>query len=68
MVKLSLILYEFFDAIVGQPGIWMPPPAPMLGVPQGLEYLTQIDQLVVCQQVELLECKYISTCFVIVDS
>lgn len=34
---------------------WMAPPPEMTGVPPGLEYLTQIDQLVCCQQVELVE-------------
>ncbi len=46
----------------GQPGKappqYMPAPAVMEGVPQGLEYLAQIDQLLVNQQVELLECSY----------
>ena len=33
----------------------MPAPAVMSGVPPGLEYLSQIDQLLVNQQIELLE-------------
>lgn len=36
-------------------GDWMPTPQPIHGVPPGLEYLSQIDQLVIKQQVELLE-------------
>ena len=34
---------------------YMPAPAVMTGVPPGLEYLSQIDQLLVHQQIELLE-------------
>jgi len=36
---------------------WMPTPQAPVGCPPGLEYLTQIDQLLVNQQVELLERK-----------
>ncbi|KAB0356508.1 hypothetical protein FD754_000664, partial [Muntiacus muntjak] len=34
---------------------WMPPPLPPANCPPGLEYLTQIDQLLIHQQMELLE-------------
>ena len=39
------------------PPQYMPAPATMAGVPPGLEYLSQIDQLLVNQQIELLESK-----------
>ncbi|XP_052227793.1 phospholipid scramblase 2-like [Dreissena polymorpha] len=39
----------------GQPQAWMARPPGIPGVPPGLEYLAQIDQLLVKQQVELLE-------------
>jgi len=44
--------------VPGQPGgqaQWMAAPASIPGVPPGLEYLTQIDQLLIHQQIELLE-------------
>jgi len=34
---------------------WMPMPEAMPGCPSGLEYLTQLDQLVIKQKVELME-------------
>ena len=36
---------------------WMPAPEGPPGCPPGLEYLTQVDQLLVNQQIELLESK-----------
>ena len=36
---------------------WMAQPQAPIGCPPGLEYLAQIDQLLVQQQVELLECQ-----------
>jgi len=49
-------------AILGQPGAemqWMAAPPVTPGVPPGLEYLTQIDQLIVRQHIELLEGEWI---------
>ncbi len=46
----------------------MPAPAAIAGCPAGLEYLTQIDQLLVNQQVELLECKCVCVGAWLVDS
>ena len=39
----------------GAPVQWMMAPPAIRGVARGLEYLTQVDQLLVHQQVELLE-------------
>lgn len=44
------------QALPGQVQIqWMAPPPSILGCPPGMEYLTQLDQLLVHQQVELFE-------------
>jgi len=48
-------------AIPGPPGApvqWMVSPRAIYGVPRGLEYLSQVDQLLVHQQKELLESEY----------
>ncbi|XP_040090295.1 phospholipid scramblase 2 [Oryx dammah] len=49
-----------YQPVTGHPGAptqvpWMPAPLRPLNCPPGLEYLTQIDQLLIHQQVELLE-------------
>ncbi|XP_019789879.1 phospholipid scramblase 1 isoform X2 [Tursiops truncatus] len=49
-----------YQPVTSQPGApagvpWMPAPSPPLNCPPGLEYLTQIDQLLIHQQIELLE-------------
>ncbi|XP_030678547.1 phospholipid scramblase 1 isoform X4 [Nomascus leucogenys] len=40
---------------------WMPAPPPPLNCPPGLEYLSQIDQILIHQQIELLEGYVIQT-------
>ncbi len=37
-------------------------PQGITGCPPGLEYLTQIDQILVHQQIELIESKFKTTC------
>ncbi|XP_070609476.1 phospholipid scramblase 1-like [Erythrolamprus reginae] len=38
-----------------QPIIWMPPPPEIPKCPRGLEYFSQLDQITVSQQIELME-------------
>ena len=63
-LAIHLVSVGFFSIgmpMTGQPGgpapqvQWMARPQGMPGCPPGLEYLAQIDQLLVKQQVELLE-------------
>ncbi|ELK35947.1 Phospholipid scramblase 1 [Myotis davidii] len=45
-----------YNQPVGPAGVpWMPAPPPPSDCPRGLEYLSQIDQILIHQQVELLE-------------
>ncbi|KAJ6669370.1 hypothetical protein lerEdw1_008179 [Lerista edwardsae] len=39
----------------GHPAMWMPTPPRIPNCPPGLEYLTQIDKLIIHQQIEVLE-------------
>ena len=53
---LSRSIYSFpVLGYAAAPGQWMQAPPAPANCPPGLEYLTQIDQLLVKQQVELLE-------------
>lgn len=65
VIGVSLLLTHLL-VFTGQPGMapgqptgqaqqWMARPEAIPGCPPGLEYLTQIDQLLVHQQIELLE-------------
>ncbi|XP_059154162.1 phospholipid scramblase 2-like [Physella acuta] len=38
-----------------QPVVWMPPVEPVPNCPKGLEYLTQLDQVLIKQEVHLME-------------
>ena len=57
------LLLGYLLVFVGQPmpaGMqpvvqWMAPPATIPGVAPGLEYLTQVDQLLIHQQIEIME-------------
>jgi len=42
---------------------WMAPQPSVPGVAPGLEYLTQIDQLLIHQQIEIMESKFFSPYF-----
>jgi hypothetical protein len=53
--------YYFLIYVLGPQGpgqMWMPKPQAPTNCPPGLEYMTQIDQLLVHQKVELLEGTY----------
>lgn len=45
----------------------MPLPQPIPGCPIGLEYLSQLDQLLVHQQIELLEGKNIDRLLILLE-
>ena len=49
---MCCIMYDHFSVA------WMTKPAAPPGCPPGLEYLSQVDQLIVKQQIELLESKW----------
>ncbi|KAL5021054.1 hypothetical protein ScPMuIL_000209 [Solemya velum] len=56
----ELLHMTMANVVTAQPGgkeqmQWMPAPASVTGCPPGLEYLAQLDQLIVMQQVSLLE-------------
>lgn len=47
---------------VGVPGqmSWMPAPQAPMGCPQGLEYLSAVDQILIHQQVDLVEGSFVA--------
>jgi len=52
----AIVMQPYIAGMGPPPEVWMmPPPQPPPGCPPGLEYLTQVDQLLVKQQIELLE-------------
>lgn len=51
---------------VGVPGqvSWMPAPQVPMGCPQGLEYLSAVDQILIHQQVDLVEGSFVAKWFI----
>lgn len=64
-VKFLVCWYPDIHTAGSQPNWMAPPQQTVSGCPPGLEYLTQIDQLLVNQQVELFEgrCEYGPVCW-----
>jgi len=67
MMLLLMMMMMMCDATGAQPAQrapqFMEAPAAMPGVPPGLEYLAQVDQLLVHQQIEIFERSYRSLLF-----
>ena len=61
MKKIVALIKLGVSILFAGPG-WMQAPQAPPNCPPGLEYLTQIDQVLIHQQVELLEGMFINLC------